>query len=377
MKKYSDEQKSKIINKHLHGETVTKLSQETGIARSTLYQWINDYNSKIDKNRRVNIGDYKKLKQHSEKLENIITIIKTTDSFNRTPLHERFEEIKKLSDKYSINTLCEALSVAKGSYYNHILRNKNGNTLAAKRRAELTVAIEEIFHDNKQIFGSKKITPILREKGYSVSPLMVTEIMHKNGWFSIRGSAKKKYLQNLEWKKKNILNQNFNTSHPNEVWVSDVTYFKLNRKTYYICVVLDLFSRKIIAYNISGKNSTQLTKSTFKKAYESRDVNCNLLFHSDQGANFTSKSFMQYLRNLNVQQSFSRPGTPYDNSVCETFFSNLKQEELYRTKYRSENELKKSVKEYIEFYNTKRPHKSLSYRTPDKAESDFYNEYAD
>lgn len=74
---------------------------------------------------------------------------------------------------------------------------------------------------------------------------------------------------------------------------------------------------------------------------------------------------MQYLRNLNVQQSFSRPGTPYDNSVCETFFSNLKQEELYRTKYRSENELKSSIKEYIEFYNTKRPHKSLSYRTPE------------
>lgn len=245
MKKYSDEQKSKIINKHLHGETVTKLSQETGIARSTLYQWINDYNSKIDKNRRVNIGDYKKLKQHCEKLENIITIIKSTDSFNRSPLHERFEEIKKLSDKYSIATLCEALSVAKGSYYNHILRNKNGNTLAAKRRAELTVAIEEIFHDNKQIFGSKKITPILREKGYNVSPLMVTEIMHKNGWFSIRGSAKKNYLQNLERKKKNILNQNFNTSHPNEVWVSDVTYFKLNRKTYYICIVLDLFHAKL------------------------------------------------------------------------------------------------------------------------------------
>ena len=177
-------------------------------------------------------------------------------------------------------------------------------------------------------------------------------------------------MQNQK-RKENILNQEFNTTHPNEVWVSDVTYFKYKNKTIYICVIIDLFARKVIACRVSHKNSTQLTKSTFKMAYELRQPDKDLLFHSDRGSNYISKTFMDYLKSLGVKQSFSRAHIPYDNSVCESFFGGMKREELYRTNYKSEKELQQSIKNYIEFYNTKRPHTLLRYRTPDKTEADF------
>lgn len=99
----------------------------------------------------------------------------------------------------------------------------------------------------------------------------------------------------------------------------------------------------------------------------------DLLFHSDQGSNFVSKTFMNYLKELNVKQSFSKPGRPYDNSVCESFFSNFKQEELYRHEYKTAEDLKRSINKYMVFYNNERPHSVIRYQTPNKAEAKYYD----
>lgn len=164
----------------------------------------------------------------------------------KAPLHERYAVIKDLSDKYSVTLLCETLQVAKGSYYNHILRNANENTSFARKKKEITPIIEEIFHESNQIFGASKINAILRSRGYKVADKTVAAIMHENGWFSIRGGAKKLYEMSKQ-RKENILSQNFVATEPNQVWVSDVTYFSFKNVRYYICVVLDLYARKVIA----------------------------------------------------------------------------------------------------------------------------------
>lgn len=113
-------------------------------------------------------------------------------------------------------------------------------------------------------------------------------------------------------------------------------------------------------------------KTTFKKAYESRQPIDNLLFHTDNGSNYISNTFMKYLNSLGVTQSFSRAHIPYGNSVCESFFSTMKREELYRYKYPTVEAFKRSVEEYINFFNSERPHKTLKYKTPDKCETDFW-----
>ena len=113
------------------------------------------------------------------------------------------------------------------------------------------------------------------------------------------------------------------------------------------------------------------TKSTFKAAHELRHPTDGLIFHIDPGSNYRSKSFGDYLKSLSVTQSFSRAHLPYDNSVMELFFSSLKREELYRTKYRSEKELRTAIDNYMLFYNKKRPHAQNGYKTPLRKETEY------
>lgn len=179
--------------------------------------------------------------------------------------------------------LCEALEVPRGTFYNHVLRNKRTHTWYAKRREKFREVIQRIYDDSHQIFGSAKIAAVMKEQGYKISPETVREIMRGMGLISIRQDAKDMYDQEKR-RFKNYLNQQFHTTRPNEVWVSDVTYFHLNGKKFYICAILDLFVRRVIGYRIGKSNSTQLVKSTFHTAYESRCPTQPLTFHTDRGA---------------------------------------------------------------------------------------------
>ena len=175
-------------------------------------------------------------------------------------------------------------------------------------------------------------------------------------------------------KKQNLLNQQFTVSRPNEVWVGDVTQFRFKGRNYYICVIIDLYSRKVVSYKISKSNSIQLTKATFKYAYESRQPT-DLLFHSDRGGNYTSNAYTSYLEQLGIRQSFSRASTPYDNSVIEAFFKSLKAEKLYLIDIDSEKELFSAIKNYMNFYNSSSPHTILNYTTPDAFETRFFSKF--
>lgn len=168
------------------------------------------------------------------------------------------------------------------------------------------------------------------------------------------------------------LRQQFMQSEPNRVWVSDITYIRAGGRWHYLCVVIDLFSRKVIAWKVSPKMDAALVIDTFKKAFTARKMPSELIFHSDQGSQYTSAAFKHLLDDLNVTQSFSRPGTPCDNAVCESFFKHLKREEAARRRYENISDLRISMFEYIEgFYNAKRPHGTLDHLTPNEKEELF------
>lgn len=166
--------------------------------------------------------------------------------------------------------------------------------------------------------------------------------------------------------RQNRLQQRFNISEPNRVWVSDTTCFKVKDKYYYTCIIMDFFSRRVLAHGISPKHSTYLITSTLKRVLDDRGYPQKLTFHSDQGTQYTSKVFRNILRVNSIVQSFSRSGKPHDTAVAEAFFSALKQEELYRANYKSEREFYECVDNYIIFYNTKRPHGTLAYKAPEQ-----------
>ena len=342
-KAYSKEQISEIIERYYTGASPTMLSNETRIARSTIYAWIKADKIKPKWTKEINMREVNTLRQQCEQQKLMIDILQNAPCTIAAPLAERYEYILNLSEKYSVNLLCKTMKVAKGSYYNHILRNKKENTKFEEKKRELTPIIKKIFNDSKQIYGASKIHAILKDRGYIVGQNTVADIMHENGWFCIGHGAKKLYYMNLE-RKEDLLKQQFTVTQPNEVWVSDITYFKYNNTVFYICVILDLFARKVISHRISLNNSTQLTKNTFMTAYNERQPQ-DLIFHSDQGCNYTSGTFRMCLKDLNVKQSFSNPGNPFNNSVMESFFKSMKTEKLYRTDFRSEREFRVAVKE--------------------------------
>ena len=372
--KYSQEQKEHILKCYLSGESVLSIQKNSGIPRSTMYHWIKEYNhNHQSKGHVINLKDYNDLNRKYERCLTIIKILQSSPCLASDSVDEKYYAVEDLLlEGYNVNVICAALHMSKGTYYNRKLRGKHGNTKDKLRRDELTPVVEKIYHESNQIYGPGKVAAVMNDRGYPVGVATISKIMHENGWFSIRGGAKALYEMNQK-RKENILKQQFTVSRPNKVWVSDVTYYTYNQIRYYICVIIDLFARKVVAWKIYKKNSTQLTKKTFMQAYSSREITDDLLFHSDQGSNFVSKTFMNYLKGLNVKQSFSKPGRPYDNSVCESFFSNFKQEELYRHEYKTAEDLKRGINKYMVFYNNERPHSVIRYQTPNKAEAKYYD----
>lgn len=374
---YTPDLKARIVRSYLGGKTITELASENKISRSTIYIWIKEAQSKEDrKSNPVDLRAFHDLKVKCYRLETIIEILKAAPCCASAPLKDRLEAIEEMSNTYTVNTLCDALNVTKGTYYNHIKRNKRENTLHAQKIRKLTPIIEEIYRSSKQTYGAARVHAVLKERGYHISEATVAKIMQANGWFSVRGGAKKLH-EATKSRKENILNQEFTVAAPNEVWVSDVTEYMFKNIKYYICVVLDLYARKVISHTIGLSNSTQLTKRALKAAYYERMPKKGLLLHTDQGANYTSAAFQKYAKSLHITQSFSRSSNPYDNSVMESFFKTLKLEELYRRNYRSERDLKESIDRYIHFYNSERIHSMNFYRTPDKYEEEYYLTHGD
>ncbi len=368
--KYTNQQKKLCCADYGNGMTVLQISKKHNIPRSTIYSWLKEIQDKKPITE-LTWKNYRQQQRKIERLETILNIIRTVECSIHDPLQTRLAVFEKLRGKYSAHIISEALNVPLGTFYNHIFRNKRDNTWYAKRKEDLRIKIQTIYDESHQIFGSAKITAVLKNNGEVVSVNTVRNLMKEMGLESIRKDAKKNY-EKEQLRYKNYLHQQFTTSRPNEVWVSDVTYFPLHKEKFYICVIMDLFARRIVGYRIGKRNSTNLTKATFKQAYESRKPDHELLFHTDRGGNYRSVTFCKYLKSLNVKQSFSRAHVPYDNSVVESFFSSMKREELYRTKYRSEKEFRIAIENYIHFYNEQRPHSKNLNKTPVQKELEFF-----
>ncbi len=376
--KYTTEQKREFVLRYQNGESVSNICTQTGIARSTLYSWLKPYQTTLtDTGMIVTPKEFAALKKRVEKLEGIIQVLKSVDCTVSAPLQDKLKALEALYGQFSVHTLCDALEVPRGTFYNHMLRNKKENKSYQFRRTKLSEQIHQIYDESRQIYGAKKISVVLKSRGVAVSDKMVSELMQEMNLTSIRTDSKRLYLQFQAQKKADRLRRQFSASVPNQIWVSDVTYFAYNKKMYYICAILDLYSRKVISYKISQKHSSQLITSTFRTAYEERKPADGLTFHSDRGRQYTAFTFQKLLKTLHVEHSFSPSGKPCHNAVMESFFSSLKREELYRSNYHSVEEFKGCVKKYMDFYNMERPHSTLKYKSPNAYEALYHDKQSE
>lgn len=264
------------------------------------------------------------------------------------------------------------MNVNRSTYYKHFNERQTPRNI---ENQELRSNILSIYSRSKKRLGAYKIRQrLIVEQGKKVSVgriyrMMKSMSLPKMSTVKPVVSGKKVEESDCE----NLLKQKFNPKKPNLVWVSDITYVRVAGKFCYVCVIIDLYARKVIAYKTSTKIDTKLVLDTFAAACLKRKNPKGVMFHSDRGCQYTSADFRKALDNAEFVQSFSAKGHPYDNAVAESFFKYLKKEELNRRCFNSLNELNLSLFEYIEsFYNKSRPHSANDFLSPDEKELIFF-----
>ena len=374
MRKYTFEEKQSIIARYaINNEKVSSILADTGIPKSTFYGWLEeDRKASACNISYFSATNFHKLRNHALHMERVISVLKEANCSPNAPLREKLSEMERLYSKYSVHVLCDAMNVSHGTLYNHMRRRKGDNAWFVRMREELKPLIQEVYDESEQRFGYDSIAAVLRSRGITVSNKYVRELGREMGLFSIRNDSKLFYEKNNKGHKNRVRRQ-FNPDAPNQVWVSDVTYYKLKGRHYYICVILDLYSRMVIACKVSKRNSSALVKMAIKEAYENRHPGEGLILHNDRGMNYQSEAVESYIASLHILHSFSAPHSPHDNAVMESFFSTLKREELYRKDYRSEREFLEALSKYVSFYNNERPIKMFQYRTPSKREAEYFS----
>ena len=242
-----------------------------------------------------------------------------------------------------------------------------------KRKEAVKVKIKDIYDDSKQNYGAPKITQKLQREGETISERTVGKYMKEMGikaqWIKPWTATAKD--SDFSTELHNILDEQFNPDRPNAVWCSDITYIWATRGFVYLISIMDLYSRKIIAWMLSKTMEVSCVINTINKAKARRNTDLPLILHSDRGSQYVSNEYIK--ATAKMQRSYSKKAFPWDNACIESFHAIIKREWLNRFKIRNYQQAYKLVFEYIEaFYNTKRIHSHCDYMSPD----DFEKLYA-
>ena len=256
------------------------------------------------------------------------------------------------------------LGVSRSGYYKWA---KHIDSDHQKSNEHLLVRIRDAYVRGRGTYGSPRVTAELKSKGIPCGKNRVAQLMKSNG---IKAKTKRRFKATTKNKHDglvadNLLNQRFYADEANKIWVSDITFIRTREGWLYLAAILDVFNRKIVGWSIDSKLSHELLADALHKALRQRRPEAGVMFHSDRGTQYASYAFRDLLEQYGFVQSMSSSGNCYDNALMESFFHTLKTELIYFEKYRTRQEARGSVFEYIEvFYNRVRRHSALNYCSP-------------
>ena len=245
--------------------------------------------------------------------------------------------------------MCAVLEISKRTYYKY--RN------AEDKDYYEYLIIKEIFEESKCTYGYRRITEGIKVKyGVKFNHKKVLRIMNKYNLKAkyVQRKRKQSYKRIESNVKPNLVKRKFNVDAPNIIWTTDITYLIFKQKRAYLSTILDLYDRKVVAYQISKFNNINIVTDTLNQAIAKRKDVSGLIIHSDQGFQYTSYEYKAICESNGITISMSRKGTPIDDSPMESFHSILKKETLYNNDITSLQEYIALVEDWIEFYNTKR-----------------------
>ena len=268
------------------------------------------------------------------------------------------------ANTYSVKLMSKVLKISRSSYYAWLRRPLSK---LVKENAYLSERIRTVYNLSKQRYGSPRITAELRDEGFNCGKNRVARLMRKQG-ITARTKRRFRVTTNSNHKlpvAQNLVDMQFNPEKKNSLWTTDITYIRTGEGWLYLSVMLDLWSRTVISWNADRSMDENLVIKTLEKALRDRKPTGELILHSDRGSQYASMKLREILKENNITQSMSSKGNCYDNAPTESFFSTLKRELVYRTSYKTREEAKQSLFEYIEvFYNRQRRHSTLGYLSP-------------
>ena len=281
---------------------------------------------------------------------------------------KKYKFITKNQHFFGLNYLLKRIKINKTAYLWH-LKNKDHTVQKNKLKQDILDEITKIYHLNDGTTGYRMMTEELLKKRIILSPNSVYKYMKELGLKSIT-RRKYEYVKGDAHKVfENLLNRDFTALKPNEKWCVDFTYlYTQNDGKCYNCSIIDLYDRSIVASVTSKNIDTNLAIRTVRTALSQAKKSRNIILHSDQGSQFTSKKFIEFCENNKIIQSMSRAGNPYDNAPIERFFNTLKCEFYYLYNFNTFETLKKCINRFVFVrYNYSRPHTFNKGLSPMKA----------
>jgi len=267
--------------------------------------------------------------------------------------------------------MCRVLSVSRAGFYAWLTRPVSTRD---QRRARVATAVEDAYTAFKRRYGAPRLTVELNAQGIGCSLNHVAALLRERGLRARNGKgfrycARTEAMTNVN---DNLLRRNFEASAPNRKWVSDITYIKVGRTWLYLAAVMDLFSRKIIGWALDRHMREGLILEALDMAVSHRERKRDTVIHSDRGVQYRGNEYQDTLRQHGLRSSMSRKGNCWDNAVMESFFSRLKVELIYAENYRTVEEARSGIFEYIElFYNRTRRHSANGYVSPQDHERQY------
>ena len=265
--------------------------------------------------------------------------------------------------KYSVRRMCDLLGVSPSGYYAWKSREASSRAVADK---ELRDQIGAIYERSRGTYGAPRIQAELAANGTPVSRKRVARLMREAGW--VGASRRRRIATTVRDAKArpapDLVNRDFTSQGRDRLWVADITYIPTAAGFLYLAVVVDAWSRRVVGWSMATHLRTQLVLAALDMALEQRRPR-EVIHHSDQGTQYTSIAFGQRCREAGVRPSMGSVGDCFDNALCESFFATLECELLERCRFKSQEEARRAVFEFLEgWYNRHRRHSALGYLSP-------------